>query len=194
MKNKLLPLLMLLASAALASGCMIVSDKAVFKASDKVEMPDLSGAFTDPKEGTFLLSRDAKNTNQFILTAPDKQTMTLVFTPLAGAGRYVVQVANPAGPEVLLGLCALGDQSVDIYALKPAALAPLTKKYGLTIDERGFMTQKPSDRKLLEFFNECFDAKYSERATSIRPGGGEAQNPPEKSGRRRNQNDAQGSR
>ncbi|MDR2945143.1 MAG: hypothetical protein LBV79_00125, partial [Candidatus Adiutrix sp.] len=89
MKNKFLLLLVGLLGAVIASGCMLVNEKAIFKASEKVEMPDISGAFTDPQQGTFILSRDEKNTNSYTLTSPDKQTMNLIFTPLPTEGRYL---------------------------------------------------------------------------------------------------------
>ena len=164
-----LPLIIVVLMVA-ASGCMVVSETAIFTASNKVEMPDISGAFTDPKHGTFILRRNEGATNSFSLTSPDKKDMTLIFEPLPTKGRYVIQAANPAGPEVLLGLCEIADQSVDIYALKPPELAPLTKKYNLTINESGIITKKPDNKKLLAFFNECFAPKYSVKVTSIKPG------------------------
>lgn len=154
-----------------ASGCMVVSEKAVFTASNKVEMPDISGAFTDPDKGTFILKRNEGATNSFTLTSPDKKDMTLIFEPLPTKDRYVVQAANPAGPEVLLGLCVIANHSVDLYAIKPAEIAALTKKHGLTINEKGIITtQNPSKKTLLNFFNDSFDPKYSVKVTSIQPG------------------------
>lgn len=168
--NILLALVGVMFTAVAVSGCMVASEKAVFKASDKVDMPDISGAFTDPKHGTFILVRNEGATNSFALTSPDKETMTLIFTPLPTKNRYVVQAANPAGPQVLLGICLIADQTVEFYALKPPAMPPLIKKYDLTVNEKGIMTKKPTDKKLLEFFDECFDPKYSEKAASIKPG------------------------
>lgn len=169
--KKISLVLSLLCLTFLAQSCMVVSETAIFKASDKVVMPDISGAFTDPKHGTFVLSRQEGFTNSFSLASPDKQTMTLVFEPLPTEGRYVVQVANPAGPEVLLGLCVIANQELDIYGfISPDALKPLAKKHGLEINEKGIITKKPSDKKLLAFFDASFDSKYSSKITSIRPG------------------------
>jgi len=177
----LLALAAVLIVTAAATGCMIVSETAVFKASDKVDMPDISGAFTDPNHGTFILTRNEGAANSFALASPDKQTMTLIFQPLPTQNRYVIQAANPAGPEVLLGLCEIADQTIDIYALKPAALPTLTKKYGLTVTDQGVMTKKPSDKKLLEFFDACFAPQYSDKVTSIQPGSSKGLKKPGKS-------------
>lgn len=168
--NILLSVVTVLVVTAVASGCMVISETAIFKASSKVDMPDISGAFTDPKHGTFILTRNEGASNSFSLTSPDKETMTLIFEPLGASDRYIVQAANPAGPEVLLGICRIADQTIEFYALKPPTLAPLTKKHNITINDNGLITNKPTAKRLKDFFNDCFDPKYSEKATTIQPG------------------------
>ncbi|MDL2227107.1 hypothetical protein LJB86_05585 [Deltaproteobacteria bacterium OttesenSCG-928-M10] len=164
-------LAMFLAAALIASGCMVSADKAVFKSS-KVDMPDLSGAFKNEKGETFLLSRVEGATNTFTLTAPDKNTMTIIFEPLKTAGHYVFQIENKPNPEVLLGICEIENNSLKIYRLVPAAVTELgkDKKYGVIIDENGRITKKPNNKKLKDFFEACFAQPNSALVTTVKPG------------------------
>lgn len=183
MKNlhKLVMLLAFLVAVAAMSGCVMFSKTPIFKSSAKVDMPDISGAFStmrDKKKETYVLNRVNGTTNTFTVTSPDKSVMTLIFEPLKVSGRYVVQVQNPAGADVVLGLCEIKDQQIAVRAIKQPEIVNLAKKHGVTIDEtNGVITKKPSDSKLKEFFNACFDQKYSEVISTIKPG-----SPPKSSG------------
>ncbi len=168
--------LALIAGLAL-SGCVVTAEKAVFKPSSNNDIPDLSGAFRSArnKDDVFILARATGTTNTFTVTAPDKSTMKLIFEPLKTAGRYVVQVENPAGPEVMLGICALAPGVADIYALKPAEVPALAKRYGAELDGNGRITKQPSAAKLKEFFDACFDPKYSAKIDTVTVGGSKEQ-------------------
>lgn len=166
---------MFLASALAVSGCMVSAEKAIFTSSDKVDMPDVSGAFKNEKGETFLLARVDGAANTFTLTAPDKNTMTIIFEPLKTAGNYVFQIEHKPSPEVLLGICEIKDNSLKLYRLVPDKVTALgqDKKYGVIIDENGRITKLPSDKnnkKLKDFFDACFAKPNSVLVTTVKPG------------------------
>jgi hypothetical protein len=153
------------------------AEKAVFKPASNDDVPDLSGAFRSArnKDDVFILARATGTTNTFTATAPDKSTMKLIFEPLKTAGRYVVQMENPAGPEVMLGICALSPGAVEIHGLNPAEVPALAKQYGVELDGNGRITKQPSLAKLKGFFDACFDSKYSTVIDTVTVGGAQEQ-------------------
>ena len=165
-------LAMFMAAALVASGCMVSADKAIFTSSNKVKMPDISGAFKNEKGETFILTKVDGATNTFTLTAPDKNTMTVIFEPLKTDGNYVFQIENKPNPEVLLGICKIEDSALKIYRLVPAPVTALgqEKKYGVTIDENGRITKQPNNKKLKDFFEACFAEPNSVLVTTVKAG------------------------
>ncbi len=160
----------LLAVFALAAGgCVMTAEKGILQSSDKVDMPDISGAFRASKKNeTYILKRVDGTTNTYIFTAPDNSTMKLVFEPLKTSGRYMIQVENAAGPEVLLGLCVLQRGAIDLYAINPQAAASLASgKYGFSFNENGQVSKYPSLAKVKNFFEAAFDPEYSMKAETI---------------------------
>lgn len=158
--------------APMVVGCVITTDEAIFKPSSKFNIPNISGAFRANSEHTndlYVLKRMEGTTNTFILTAADNNALTLIFEPLKPAYRYLVQISSPDGPEVILSLCSMQDPGkVDIYGLKPAKLPELAKNYGLTLDNAGQITKRPSNQKLKDFFSACFnDPQYSGKLDTI---------------------------
>lgn len=160
----------LLALFALAAGgCVMTAEKGLLKSSDKIDMPDISGAFRASKKNeTYILQRVDGTTNTFMFTAPDNSTMKLVFEPLKTPGRYMIQVENAAGPEVLLGLCVLQRGAIDLYAINPQAAASLASgKYGFGFNENGQINKWPSLAKVKNFFEAAFDPEYTMKAETI---------------------------
>lgn len=158
-----------LAVSLLASGCVIVSDKPLLKESKTAKVPNVSGAFKDEKGQTVVLALKDGTTNTYTLTAPDKSQMTIYLEPLKTADRYMFQMANPAGPEVLLGICQIKDQIIEVRALNLEQISDLSKKHGLAADKNsGKFT--PDLKKLKQFFDAAFDSKYSYTLTEIKGG------------------------
>ena len=168
----LIIMVLALVVAPILTGCVITTDEAIFKPSSKFDIPNISGAFRVNNEHTkdlYVLKRVEGTTNTFILTAADKNTLTLTLEPLKPAGRYLVQISNPNGPEVILSLCSLQEPGkVDIYGLKPANLPQLAKKYGITLDNAGHITKMSSTKKLKDFLETALkDSQYSGKLETI---------------------------
>ncbi len=160
--------LIALFSLFLATACVVTSEKPIFTSSTTVEMPDISGAFSNAKQETYLLTKSSDSTNTFTLTAPDKSTMTLIFEPLKTKGRYVAQVANPAGPQVMFMLISLETPGeISIYAINPTEATELAKKHNVTLGEAGSITNEPSMDDLRAYFEASFTEPYSAKAETI---------------------------
>lgn len=172
--NALVVMILIMLVAPLLSGCVVVSDEAVFKSSSNFDIPNLSGAFRSGQaedKNAYLLSLVEGTTNTFNLTASDKSSMTLIFEPLNTTGRYAVQISNPGGPEVLFGICDLQQEGIlNIYALNLKQVAALAQKHGLTLDDRGKITPKPSVKNLKDFLEASFDPEYSAIMQTVTPG------------------------
>ena len=168
-------LAMLLIAAASLSGCMVSADEAILKSSEKTKMPDISGAFKNEKQETFLLTKVDGANNTFTLTAPDENRMTLIFEPLKAEGRYIFQLQNTASPDVLLGICEIADSSLKIYRLVPSEAAALAKKQKIIIDENGRLPKKITVGKLKTFLEDCFEPPNSALVTTIKPGSSPSQ-------------------
>ena len=170
--RNLIMLILALMVGPILAGCVITTDEAIFKPSSKFDIPNISGAFRANSEHTsdlYVLRRVDGTTNTFILTAADKNTLSLTLEPLKPAKYYLVQISSPSGPEVILSLCAMREPGkVDIYGLKPAKLPELAQKYGITLDNNGHITKMSSAKKLKDFLGAALkDTQYSGKLDTI---------------------------
>jgi hypothetical protein len=173
---------LLAAAVLLLGGCVMAAEKAFLTSSDQVKVPDLSAVFrASKKKEVYILRRVEGTTNTFMFTAPDNSQMKLIFEPLKTSGRYLIQVENAAGPEVLLGLCLLRRGAVDLYAINPQAAASLASgKYGFRFNQNGQITKMPEMAKVKRFFEAVMDdAEYSMKAETI------TAHPPDQDGKKK---------
>ncbi|UQZ90084.1 hypothetical protein C4J81_13075 [Deltaproteobacteria bacterium Smac51] len=160
-------LLGLLMVPLFVSGCVMTSDNAIIEQSASKKVPDVSGAFTNNNNETYTLNLLSGTTNSFTATAPDSSQLIVSLEPLKKSNRFVVQIKNPSEATVLLTICTLEKGKISIYDLNNEAVNAMAGKYGLTIVEGGHIQKFKSFPRLMDFFEACFDPKYSRIATTI---------------------------
>ena len=166
-KSIAVALFSLLIAPLILSGCVMTADKAVIEQSASKNVPDISGAFTNDKDETYTLGLISGHTNSFTATAPDGSQLIVTLEPLKKKDAYVVQIKNPSEATVLLTICTLERGRISVYDLNNQAVADIAPQYGLTLSEVSHIQSYKSLSKLLDFFEVCFDPKYSRVVTTI---------------------------